>query len=339
MVDLLLHSGPSTVASPVRRRWGSHGLPLFALMWTLQFAGERDGFFMRADSVTAKETADLVVYPDWEGIDLTGYDIEVATHIADRLGVELEILRFADSFNEVCELVADGDADIGISKLTVTMARAQYVAFSEPYVKLRLGVVINRLREVSQKVEGGVYALINRPGAKLGVQKGTSWVSYGRDLFPEAELVEYPDLPSTIKAVVEGEVLATLNDEWNIILAMIEDPERSLRTRVAYIPDVETQLAIAVAPGATHLLSFINRMIQVDGMRTTPATLIDRYFEKGSASRAASALERASRKDAVIGEGIHHIAVFGGIALLLLVVLIYLARGEKPHIRDGEGER
>lgn len=240
-----------------------------------QFNGERPGFFMFDDK---NKFPDYTSY-NHEGKRLIGHDIQIAQKIAERLGVDLEIRRHIKSFTELARSTSRGEADITISKLTITMGRGQYVRFTEPYVNLRIGLLINRLEEVKTGRKGDdPILLVNHPDAKLAVQKGTSWVLFGKDLFPKAKLIEYPSMNAALDAVRKGETLAFLNDEWNIASKLKIKPELTVRVRLAFIPGIKSGIAMAVSPDSSNLLSFLNLMVQRDRLSTTTDELLENYL-------------------------------------------------------------
>lgn len=70
--------------------------------------------------------------PSREGQDrFVGSDMEMARRIAERMGVELEIVPM--EFTEVLGAVSDGVCDLAISALSYTPARAAQVTFSKGY--------------------------------------------------------------------------------------------------------------------------------------------------------------------------------------------------------------
>jgi polar amino acid transport system substrate-binding protein len=85
---------------------------------------------------------------------LAGLDVTLARDIAARLGVKASFNRSPKSFNEVVELVAQGGADVAISKLSRTLVRAQMVRFTKPYVTFRHAMLFNRLRLAQHTSDG-----------------------------------------------------------------------------------------------------------------------------------------------------------------------------------------
>jgi polar amino acid transport system substrate-binding protein len=76
---------------------------------------------------------------------LLGPEIEMAEQIGRALGVRVEFVDNAESFDSVVDFVAAGRADIGVSKLSQTYNRLKRVRFSEPYVTLRHALLFNRV--------------------------------------------------------------------------------------------------------------------------------------------------------------------------------------------------
>ena len=74
-------------------------------------------------------------FPPYESIDddgnYVGIDIEVATAVAEKLGMELEVVNM--DFNSIVSSVASGKYDIGMAGLTVTEDRLESVDFTDPY--------------------------------------------------------------------------------------------------------------------------------------------------------------------------------------------------------------
>ena len=61
----------------------------------------------------------------------TGLEIEIVRAAAEKLGLSLEIRQ--SEFQELLPAVKSGDADLAVSTIAITPARARDVAFSSPY--------------------------------------------------------------------------------------------------------------------------------------------------------------------------------------------------------------
>jgi len=229
-----------------------------------QYSGEQPGFFA-FDEVGEYPNQPSYIF---QGRRLIGCDIVLASRIAQELGVKLELDRSSKDFNMVCQLVASGRADIGISKLSVTLDRAQYLRFTSPYAVLRTGILIDRLFASKSNIETNVLALNNHPGARIGVLQASSYVDFAKSIFPKANLVQYSDLESMLKAVMRGEVLAIYGEELEILHSLHNNPRIALQLRFFAVPDFKDTIAIAVSPTSPNLLAFINLFLDLKQMKT-----------------------------------------------------------------------
>lgn len=201
-------------------------------------------------------------YQDKQG-QLAGIDVDMAQDIAQELGVDVEFDRVARSFNEVVDRVAKGQADLAISKLSVTLARAQRIRYTQPYIIFNQALLVNRLKMAAvQKANPGKPALelLLNTTDKIGVAKGTSYEEFARDIFAKARITAIPE-QGYFAATAAGEVLAALYDENEIAMYMKENPELSITTKVIVLTDRIDPIAIAVAPQDEQLLSWLNHYL------------------------------------------------------------------------------
>lgn len=215
-------------------------------------------------------------YMDAKG-NLAGSDVDLARGIAQELGVELMFNRSASTFDGVVDLVAEGEADIGISKLSITLPRAQRVRFTQPYIELGQGLLINRVALASAGLshDRDVVEALNRPGRRLGAVQGTSYVGFGHSLFPEADLIEYRDKQAMFAAVLAGDVIAVLYDENEIKQYIFERPDRLIEVKVQMLPKRTDPIAIAVAD--PQLQYWLDTYLELKGVRLTVNELLTRY--------------------------------------------------------------
>lgn len=207
-------------------------------------------------------------YVDKQG-QIAGIDVDIARDIGRVLGVDVEFDRAARSFNEVVDRVAAGKADIAVSKLSVTLARAQRIRYTQPYIVFNQALVVNRLKLAAlQKANPGRSALelILNTKDKIGVTQGTSYEEFARDTFPKAQVtpVSHDDL---FTKTARGGVLAALYDENEINVFMKKNPALAINAKVIILKDRVDPIAIAVAPQDQQLLSWLN--LYLDFMKNT----------------------------------------------------------------------
>lgn len=151
-------------------------------------------------------------YTDDRGI-AGGIDVDLATDIANRLGVRLEYTRMADSFDDLPTLVTQRKADVAISYLSRTLRRAAMVRFTQPYVRLRQTLMVNRTKTAPLFRGGERIEALNDPAVMIGVEDGSSYVDYATDRFPKTQLRRYHSNEDAVADLLAGNLHAVNVDE------------------------------------------------------------------------------------------------------------------------------
>jgi ABC-type amino acid transport substrate-binding protein len=212
-----------------------------------------------------------------EGDDIRGLDVEIARRIGVMLGVPVQFRRDAESFAEVVEQIREGKADVAVSKLSVTGPRLQVVRFSDPYIKLRQSLVINRLW-LSQNSQGReVYQVIREFNGKISFIRNSSYDTFARTNFPNAVFLPEDKWDVIIDKVTRGDIAAAYRDEFEIKKIAFEKPDAAITTKSITISDSVDNIAIAVNPKSLQLLSIINYVIKNEYNNIDTKKLMDRY--------------------------------------------------------------
>jgi proton glutamate symport protein len=252
----------------------------------------RPGFFANDDERTyMSETSVLCGDAAGKPHRMVGLDIELARKLADELGVDLAIDRSPPDFDAACRAVASGQADLAISKLSITTKRAQYVHFTRPYITLRKGVLINRLEETRVRRGPEVLHLCDHPSAKVGVVGPGSFVDFAKRLFPSAQLVVFSSSEELVQAVRKGDILAAFYEEFEFARMERLFPDTPIYARLAFLKGEEDQIAIAVSPSSPTLLRFLNLYMETRNVHITVPALMERFFpyeDKGTEAAATS---------------------------------------------------
>ena len=227
--------------------------------------------------VVAMTKKDVAPFFSGEGDNLHGLDVEIAQRIGVLLGVPVKFRRDAESFAEVVEQVRDGRADIAVSKLSVTGPRLQVVRFSDPYVKLRQSLIVNRLW-LSQNSQGREpYQVVRDFNGKIGFVKNSSYDTFARINFPNAQYVPEEKWDVIIDKVTRGDIAAAYRDEFEIKKISFEKPDAAISTKTITISDSVDFIAIAVHPRAIQLLSIVNYVVKNEFNNIDTKKLMDRY--------------------------------------------------------------
>ena len=202
-----------------------------------------------------------------ENDNLVGYDVEVGTLIAEKLGVEPEFVE-----GEWDGLLAGLDAgryDIMVNGVDITEERAEKYDFSEPYAYNRTAVItkgdnntINALEDLNGKKTANT---ISSTYAQLAEQYG-------------AEVTGVDDLNQTFELLNSGRIDATLNAEVTFYDYTKEHPDANVK--IAVLTQDANEVAIPLRKGeeSAALREAINAAI--DELRASGQLkeLSEKYF-------------------------------------------------------------
>lgn len=209
--------------------------------------------------------------------DETGFDIDMARDIAARLGVRVEFNRKAATFDEVIDIVARKEADLGISNLTATLERAKKVSFTIPYFKLNTYIVANRRQTIRQM---STHEIVNKQGVRIMVESGTSYMQFAKKEFPLAAVIPHGDAEQALQEVLKGKVFGLFEGEAYVKTLFRERSHLYLYLENLMIQGLEDRIAIAVPWESVHLLSWLNLYLKTDQSGTTIDGILNRYPRK-----------------------------------------------------------
>ena len=211
---------------------------------------------------------------------LLGPEIEMAQQIGRALGIRVEFVDNAESFDSVVDYVAVGSADIGVSKLSQTYNRLKRVRFSEPYVTLRHALLFNRV--AIARAAGGrpPAAVLQKYQGRLSVIAGSAYVDFASKNFPDATVVEARNWDAAIENLLSGQVDAVYRDEFEIRRVLKNKPALNVPLGSAVIVDQKALLSIAICDTCSKLQEFINYHIGVTRGAFTLKGLLDSELGK-----------------------------------------------------------
>lgn len=222
-------------------------------------------------AVLSKDTPPFVFVKN--GV-LSGVDIDLVQQVSDELKVPIRFDRTAKTYDEVVQLVATGQADLGVSKLARTLKRAQYVMFSNPYMRLEHSLLINRLAFAKVAREQSVTQAVRSFNGTIAVLAGSAWEEFARRNFTQATVVPYPTWAKCIEAVKKGEVVAAYRDAIEVRTIMQSDPSLALTLRTVSFSDLQSMLSVMVGSRDVVLQSFVNEIVSNQAEKLTVSALL-----------------------------------------------------------------
>ncbi len=203
-------------------------------------------------------------YPPFENIEngeYVGFDIDFAKALAENLGLEIEFktLQF-DGI--VPAIAAGGQADLGISGISVDPERAEQVAFTDSYFIDDQSVAVMKGGDIT--AENADEAL-NSADVIIAVQTGSTGESFARENYPNATIKGYGNATDCFAAMQAGNVTAVCMNKAvvaQMLAQSYQDAEvvKSVATGEEY--------AVVVSKDNAALLSAVNEAIaalQADG--------------------------------------------------------------------------
>lgn len=131
-----------------------------------------------------------------------GYDVDVATKIADALGVDLKIVEVTGA-NRI-PMLQSGKVDIVVANMTATLERAKAVDFTIPYLRTGIKLLV--------KSGSDIQSIEDFNGRKVAVGRGTTGEALVKELAPNAELTYVDAFTNAVLLLQQGRVDATIED-------------------------------------------------------------------------------------------------------------------------------
>lgn len=249
-------------------------LAIFMLASVMTMAVSAKGSDDLLETIQERGTIIVGLEGDWapwsyvdENDELTGYDVEVAKAIADKLGVEIQIVP-----GEWDGLFAGMDAgryDMVVNGVEMTEERADKYDFSTPYAYIRTALIVKGDNDSIKTFE-------DLKGKKTANSIASTYMnlaeSYGATCYGVSTLDE------TLTMVLQGRVDATLNAIVSFTDYMAQHPDSNLKV-VATTEDA-SNVAIPMRKGdeTASLREAVNKAIDELREDGTLSELSTRFF-------------------------------------------------------------
>ncbi|QHE74884.1 ABC transporter substrate-binding protein [Hydrogenophaga sp. PBL-H3] len=122
-----------------------------------------------------------------------GVSIDLAMGLAQRLGVELELIVF-DAAGKSVEAVSNGQADVGF--FAIDPLRGESIAFTAPYVLIEGCYLVREDAQLQHNDE------VDRSGTRVAVGKGSAYDLFLSRELKHADVVRAPTSPAVVDEFV-----------------------------------------------------------------------------------------------------------------------------------------
>ena len=215
--------------------------------------------------LTMGTNATFPPYEYKDGDDVVGIDAEIAQALADKLGLQLEIVDM--DFDSLIASVQSGKIDMSLAGMTVTEERKQNVDFTDSYAT---GVQVIIVKEDSD-----IASADDLKGKLIGVQQGTTGHLYCADDFGEENVIPYANGATAVQALLQGKVDCVVIDQ-EPAKAFVEANEGLKILETAYTTE---DYAAAVSKDNPALTAALNSALQELKDDGTIQGILDKYIK------------------------------------------------------------
>ena len=225
-------------------------------------------------TVTTLEEGKLLMgndttYPPFESIgdngDPEGFDVDIAMELADRLGLELEVVTTA--WEGIIPGLKTDKYDILMSAMTITDERLAEIDFSDPYIDSNQSIAV-------KKGTTDIVSEEDLVGKVVGVQVDTTGQFTAEEIAGIKEIRKYETILLAFQELELGRIDAIMNDyPVNAYLSKIRG-----QTEVAATVTTDEQYGIGVKKGNDQLLEAINQALADMDADGTYNEIFDKWF-------------------------------------------------------------
>ena len=192
-------------------------------------------------------------YPPFEMTDPQGRPTGVSVRLAEALGKHLgrDVVIENVAFDGLIPALKTGKIECIISSLTATPERARAIAFSEPYLKTGLAILVGVHSPVDSASD------LDVAGRTIAVKKGTTGHQYAATL-RQARVLVLDKESAAVMEVAQGKADAFLYDSLSVFRNQRRHPDT---TRAILRPFREETWAIGLRPGDDELRRQVNEFL------------------------------------------------------------------------------
>ena len=181
-----------------------------------------------------------------------GYDVIIATKLAEELGVELEIVK--SDWDSLIPAVQSGTVDCVIAGQSITADRMQQVDFTEPYF---YATIVTLTKSDSQYASAASVADLS--GATATSQMNTIWYNNCLPQIPDANILPaQADAPAMLVALNSGTCDIVVTDKPTGLAACVAYPDFTMLDFTGTegefeVLDEDINIGISLKKGNTEL--------------------------------------------------------------------------------------
>lgn len=186
---------------------------------------------------------------------LVGMDVDIAKLIAKGLfGDENKIEFVQQASDSRIPNIVTGKIDITCQFMTVTALRAQQVAFTNPYYREGVGLLLKKGSKYKN------YAALLKAGSKvkISILQNVTAADYVHAALPKAKVLQFAETALIYAAVDAGRADAAASDQSAIAWLVAQSPKKYVDSGYGWMPQ---NYSCALKQGDQVWLNFVNQVI------------------------------------------------------------------------------
>lgn len=198
--------------------------------------------------------------PDYEG-----FDIDIVNAIAERLGLEVKIVK--TPFDTIFRNLAQGRFDMVASATTITEERKRTVDFSDPYFNADQSLVV--------PADSDIQSVDDLEGETIGAQLGTTGAEYAQNEIDAGSVRTYDVVDDAFQALQAGQIVAAVIDFPVAKRAEVETGD----VKVVQTIQTDEQYGLAFAKDSTALREAVNQALAEIKQDGTYEEIFRKWFD------------------------------------------------------------
>lgn len=187
-----------------------------------------------------------------EGDTYTGFDVEVAKYVADKLGyTEVEFKESPSAQRET--LIESEQVKMIFATYSITDARKEKISFAGPYFIAGQDLLVSATNT-------DITGPDSLTGKQLCSVTGSTSAQKLKDLHPGIELQEFDTYSKCVETLAAGGLDAVTTDDV-ILAGFAAQPQFAGKLKVVSAPFTEERYGIGIKKGDTELCAAINEAL------------------------------------------------------------------------------
>lgn len=239
--------------------WVLAGLTVAALLFDVSaHADTLADIKKRGEMVIGMEAA-YVPYESFKDGKIVGFDCDIGTYLADKLGVKVKFVDTA--WSGIIPSLYTKKFDVILSGMTMTKDRAEKVLFSMPYAEASNMVLIrandDTIKTAADLSGKFVGAQLGSAGAQVAERFEAKLKADGKPGFAGVKLYEH--YPEAYADLINKRISGVVNSMSTLMVVMRDQP--GVFKTVGGVQNIKAYVGMAFRKEDTALLAFVNEQL------------------------------------------------------------------------------